>query len=171
MITTEDGDVAIGHPSILLPYPRLFCALLFLASTVIPARVLDLDGAEERAERGGIAVLHLPLFLALRTAAFLIEIGRDLMSDDGLLQLVENLFALLQCQAHRFDLRLGTHQVGDLLKVFRSIHRDGDYLDAEVHVVSFIRSAAFTSRRLNEMGAFSTRLFIRSMASTKSLSS
>ena len=27
MITTEDGDVAIGHPSILLPYPRLFCAL------------------------------------------------------------------------------------------------------------------------------------------------
>jgi hypothetical protein len=27
MITTEDGDVAIGHPSILLLYPRLFCAL------------------------------------------------------------------------------------------------------------------------------------------------
>jgi hypothetical protein len=27
MILTEDSDVAIGHPPILLPYPRLFCAL------------------------------------------------------------------------------------------------------------------------------------------------
>jgi hypothetical protein len=34
--------------------------------------------------------------LALRTVAFLIEIGRDLVFDDGLLQIIENLFALLQ---------------------------------------------------------------------------
>jgi len=114
----------------------------------MPARVRNLDDAEERAERGGATIFYLPLFLALRTGAFLIEIGRDLMFDDGLLQLVENLFALLQCQTHRFDLRLRTHQVGDLLKVFCSILRDGDYLDAEAHVISFMRSAAFTSRRL-----------------------
>jgi hypothetical protein len=104
--------------------------------------------AKLSAERGGITILHLPLFLALRTGAFLFEIGRNLMFDDGLLQIVENLFALLQCQAHRFNLRLGTHQVSDLLKMFRSTLRDSDYLDAEVHVVSIMRSAAFTSRRL-----------------------
>src|SRR6266540_3418612 len=119
------------------------------------------------------ALLELALLPTGGASILPIEIGFHLLIDDGLLQLLEQLLALFQRQAECFQRCIGTHHVGDLLQVFRAIVRDSDYLDAEVHGISFLslRRAVFTARRSKAMGACSSRSRIRSRAAMNSASS
>jgi hypothetical protein len=137
------------------------------AIAVLPARIGNRNHAEERAERCRVVIPQVATLPTVRAGTLCIEIVSHLLVEDRPLQRMEHLLALRQRQPGGLDCRLGTDQVGDLLAVLGAIVRDGDQVDAEMHGHSFLcaRSAMFTARWSNAMGASANQSRIRSKAS------